>query len=266
MCLFLILKYGFQIWIKKIVPERYTKAVTVTKTRQVSVPTTVLKRVDDWEIVQTTENKAVEVPGYRIDEVQDSKIVEVEELQNYQLQPMSTGQAQVLSARDVGPVNGFHHSRRIGTEVFHPQDPRHQGVDEDQYQFSGSSTARGNGKPQPQQQPNTSRSNTFRSTGQQAVGGSSTARSSLGSTTDVDRSIGFKVRDGDANGVVVYRVAPGEAAERAGLRTGDVIIYVNNRPSRNLAEFRSVLSASSGPVQLQVRRRGAQKLMLSLYR
>jgi hypothetical protein len=114
-----------EIWIKKLVPERFSQPITVKKTRQVSVPTTVLREVDDWEVVQVTENKAVEVPGYRIDEVQDSKLIEVEELQNYSLQPLSTGQAQVLSARDIGPINGFHHSRRIGTEVFHPLDSRH---------------------------------------------------------------------------------------------------------------------------------------------
>lgn len=248
---------------KKIVPERYSQAITVKKTRQVSVPTTVLKQVDDWEIVQVTENKAIDVPGFRIDEVQDSKLVEVEELQNYQLQPTSTGQAQVLSYRDIGPVNGFHHSRRLGTEVFHPQDPRHAMVEEDQQPFSG--TNRGPASAKQQQQPHTGRSNTFRSSGQ-AISGSNTARSELGTTSDLDRSIGFKVRDGDANGVVVYRVSPGEAAERAGVRTGDVVIYCNNRPSRNLAEFRQVLNASSGPVLLQVRRRGAQKLMLTLHR
>lgn len=251
-----------EIWVKKLVPERFSQPIVVKKTRQVSVPTTVLRETDGWEVVQVTENRAVEVPGYRIDEVQDSKLVEVEELQNYALQPLSTGQAQILSAREVGPITGFHHSRRIGTEVYHPLDARHAGIEEDTAPFSGSL-----GRPL---SSNGSRNNgTFRKSGQQAMlgaGNTAPARNPLGLSTDLDKSIGFKVRDGDANGVVVYRVTPGEAAERAGVRNGDVIIYVNNRPSRNLAEFRSVLNGSGGPVLLQVRRRGVQKLSLTVHR
>jgi hypothetical protein len=235
-----------EIWVKKIVPERYSQSVTVRKQREVCVPTTVLREVDDWEVVQVTENRAVEVPGYRVDEVQDSKLVEVEELQNYSLQPQSTGHAQVISTRDIGPINGFHHSRRFGTEVFHPQDQRHAGIEEDSQPFSGSMSAR-------------PRSAAFRQVGQQAM----TARGAPPANSD---TIGFKVRDGDANGVVVYRVAPGEAAERAGVRQGDVVVYVNNRPSRNLNEFRQVINGSVGPVLLQVRRRGVQKLMLTVHR
>lgn len=46
---------------------------------------------DDEEIVRVTENRAIGVSGYRIDEVQDSKLVETEELQTYALQPQRSG-------------------------------------------------------------------------------------------------------------------------------------------------------------------------------
>lgn len=252
-----------QIWVKKLVPERYHQPVTVKKIRQVAVPTSVLRQVDDWEVVTVTENKPIEVAGYRIDEVQDSKLVEVEELQNYTLQPVSTGEASLIAARDVGPINGFHHSRRIGSEVFHAHDERHALIEEDHQPMSGTLG-----------RPLASTTGTKRSLNHSGVfnrtGPSASMRSASQSfsstTTEPDRAIGFKVRDTPENGVQVYRVVPSEAAERAGLRRNDIILYVNNRPTRNLTEFRQVLNASGGPVLMQVRRRGVQKLSLIVHR
>jgi len=166
-------------------------------------------------------------------------------------------------------------------KCFHPLDQRHAHLEEDSLPFSGTASFSGNGSQL--QRPQSSgglRPSNFRGTGQALINGSGSATTreknqfqqaaaasaSFGQTNEVDRSIGFKVRDGDANGVVVYRVSPGEAAERAGVRTGDVIIYVNNRPSRSIAEFRQVINNSTGPISLQVRRRGVQKLLLTVHR
>jgi S1-C subfamily serine protease len=66
--------------------------------------------------------------------------------------------------------------------------------------------------------------------------------------------------------VLVYSVAGGLAAERAGVRKDDLITFANNRPTRNLAEYRSVVDNSVGPILLQVRRRGGFKIMLTLHR
>lgn len=283
-----------EIWVKRVVPERYSQPISVRRTRQVAVPTTVLKQIDDYDVVTVTENRPVDVTGYRVDEVQDSMLVETEELQHPSLNPYGAPtQAQVLAVREIGPVHGFHHSRRLGTEVFHPADQRIAHVEEDSAPFSG--TVRPTSSPGFRPAPAAASSSPLRASGQRISGGGYTngysngtsrvgananplsqSMGSMGSTGplsssqalggDEAASLGFKVRDGDMQGVVVYRVAGGSAAERAGLRTADVIIYVNNRPARNLPEFRSVIGASVGPVLLHVRRRGMQKLMLTVHR
>jgi len=78
--------------------------------------------------------------------------------------------------------------------------------------------------------------------------------------------VGFRVRNSHANGVIVYSINPGEAAERAGLHVSDIVIYANNRPTRNLTEFRSVVNNTSGPIYLQVLRRGTKKLLITIHR
>ena len=50
-------------------------SVEVQKTRKVKVPATEIREVDDYEIVNVTENKAIEVDGYRVDQVKESKLV-----------------------------------------------------------------------------------------------------------------------------------------------------------------------------------------------
>jgi serine protease DegQ len=59
-------------------------------------------------------------------------------------------------------------------------------------------------------------------------------------------------------GVNVTRVEPGSGAERAGLRTGDVIVSVNGRPVRSAADLRSrvALSPVDSTVKVEVLRDG----------
>jgi len=283
-----------EIWVKRVVPERYSQPISVRRTRQVSVPTTVLRQVDDFDVVTVTENRPVQVPGYRVDEVQDSMLVETEELQHPSLNPYGApSRAQVLAVREIGPVHGFHHSRRLGTEVFHPADRRIAHVEEDSAPFSGTLRPASSAGFRPA--PAAASASPLRASGQrisgnghtsgyahgtssgyggpsrvaqplsQSLSGTAPLSSSTGPGGD-EVSLGFKVRDGDAQGVVVVRVAGGSAAERAGLRTADVVVYANNRPTRNLPEFRAVIAASVGPLLLHVRRRGMQKLMLTVHR
>ncbi|MEK7206631.1 MAG: DegQ family serine endoprotease [Pseudomonadota bacterium] len=54
-------------------------------------------------------------------------------------------------------------------------------------------------------------------------------------TPDVARQLGLP---GGANGVVISGVAPGSAAEEAGLQPGDVILEINRHPVRNTADFK----------------------------
>lgn len=254
-----------EIWVKKIVPEKYMKKVPVTKSRQVKVPTTVIKEVDDYEIVNVAGSKAIEVDGYRVDEVEDSRLVEVEEFQTYELRPFATGKAQVVASRDIGPVRGLHHSRRIGNQVFHVQDERVSSIDQDSAPDDTNRTSGfGMGRRQeeaPQQQRAPSRGGGSRAQSRNDAPQQATIPTNSGSG-----KLGAVLRDTASNGCVVVKVNPGEASERAGLRTNDIVTYVNNRPTRNLQEFRAVLNNTSGPLLCQVHRAGVRKLMINIVR
>lgn len=261
-----------EVWVKKVVPEKYMKKVEVKKSRKVKVPTTVLKNVEDYEVVEVTENKAVEVDGFRVDQVEDSKLVEVEEYQTYELHPQPTGESSVLGTRDIGPVRGAgHHSRRIGNEVYHPMDERTRDIEHDEapddvYRTRGGYSNRNvpalRGAGSQSARPSVRSAQIQPNYNDDMQGGSSADDANSAFTS----KIGFRVRNTNQNGVVVYRVAPGEAAERAGLHVSDVVIYANNKPTRNLTEFRSVVNNSTGPIYVQVKRRGGQKLLLTVHR
>jgi 2-alkenal reductase len=72
-----------------------------------------------------------------------------------------------------------------------------------------------------------------------------------------------------SEGVVIVRTVPGSPAEQAGLqgvdpdtgRVGDMIVAVNGRPIRTLADFTDELEAVKvpGEVELTVERSGAQR-------
>jgi serine protease Do len=65
----------------------------------------------------------------------------------------------------------------------------------------------------------------------------------------------------DSAGVVVSSVAPGSAAEEAGLRPGDIIEMVGNKPVANVAEFRKrIAERAEGESVLVLVRRGDQTL------
>ena len=62
-----------------------------------------------------------------------------------------------------------------------------------------------------------------------------------------------------AQGLVITSVEPGSSADEAGLRQGDVIVEVDRKPIRDVAEFRKTLSgAKKGQrVLFLVRREGS---------
>jgi len=120
-----------EIWVKKIVPEKYVERVPVTRVRQVQKPTTVVKEVESYETVQVPSTKKVLVDGYRVDEVQDSKVVEVEEYQDYELKPSPIGAPQINSTRDLGRLPNSRLSRSLGHQVFPQNHPSIKHVDMD---------------------------------------------------------------------------------------------------------------------------------------
>ncbi len=67
-----------------------------------------------------------------------------------------------------------------------------------------------------------------------------------------------EVTDGDSKGVQITAVDPASAAARGGLRPGDIIVAVNNRPVTGVDDFNSAASASKdGQLLLQIQRGNA---------
>ncbi len=73
-----------------------------------------------------------------------------------------------------------------------------------------------------------------------------------------DASLGIETElRGSNDGVLITRVIPGSAASRARLRRGDVIVAVEDRPTRSFDELRSVLAGKAVGDRVRVRfRRG----------
>ncbi len=62
--------------------------------------------------------------------------------------------------------------------------------------------------------------------------------------------------DTTARGVAVVSVEPDSIAQRVGLQKGDILVSLNNRPTPTVAELRAVVTGSSAPWRLGVRRGG----------
>ena len=82
-------------------------------------------------------------------------------------------------------------------------------------------------------------------------------------TPDVAQTLGLE----RVEGLVISAVAPGSAADEAGLRSGDVITQVNRRPVKNLAEYnREISRTEKGKSVLFLVRRGESSVFLALKR
>jgi serine protease Do len=81
-------------------------------------------------------------------------------------------------------------------------------------------------------------------------------------TPDVAESLGLGE---DVKGVVVSAVEPGSPADDAGLRRGDVIVEVNQKPVKDLASYRKAMEAvGRGKNILFLVRRGDNTIFLAL--
>ncbi len=66
----------------------------------------------------------------------------------------------------------------------------------------------------------------------------------------------------EVEGVAVFRVEPGSAAEEAGLREGDVVVAVNNRTVSSLDAFFDEIEDATGVIALTVWRDGNKLFMI----
>ena len=81
-------------------------------------------------------------------------------------------------------------------------------------------------------------------------------------TPDIAESLGLS---DEIKGVVVASVEPGSAADDAGLRRGDVIVEVNQKPVKDVASYRkAVEGAGKGKSLLFLVRRGDNTIFLAL--
>jgi serine protease DegQ len=67
---------------------------------------------------------------------------------------------------------------------------------------------------------------------------------------------------GSAKGAIVARLDPGSAADRAGLRPGDIVTAVNRTPVGSAAELVKVVHQEQGRIALNVQRGDAQTYLL----
>jgi len=82
-------------------------------------------------------------------------------------------------------------------------------------------------------------------------------------TPQLAESFGIERTDG----LVISAVKPGSAAEESGLRAGDVILEVNRKPVKNLADYnREVARNDKVKSVLFLVRRGQNSLFLALKR
>jgi S1-C subfamily serine protease len=77
---------------------------------------------------------------------------------------------------------------------------------------------------------------------------------------DVSGQLGSYFGVPDGTGILIREVRPGMAAEKAGLKAGDVIVKVDGKPVRTLAELRSQLrdKGEQKSVSLGILRKGAE--------
>lgn len=85
------------------------------------------------------------------------------------------------------------------------------------------------------------------------------------------RSIGLTVknthtRHTDGTGCLVTKVDESSPASRAGLKAGDLISSVANRPTSTVEQFREAVLQNPGPLVLSVNRDGRRNVSVTLYR
>ena len=71
--------------------------------------------------------------------------------------------------------------------------------------------------------------------------------------------------DKDLQGVVVRKVQPGSPADRAGVRSGDVILEIDNAPVTSMATFsKAIKKLKSGETAIVVVQRGERSQILEM--
>lgn len=222
----------------KDVRETYT----VTETR----PAVRQKEIWVKKTVPEKYMKQVEVPRTRVVRVPTTEMKQVE---GYTTREVTEGRPMSVEGYRIDEIlpDG---TRIRGGEVYHPEDDRVQSIPLDsrppsRQAIAGRSISRGSRRPK--QNPKI----LSRSLRQISAKADKVPTVNLG----LRLKTASGVRAGGA-GVQLANVGHEGACERAGLTKGDIIQYINNRPTRSTEEFNAVLAASSGPLHVTVLRGG----------
>jgi|EP00670_Eutreptiella_braarudii_P001659 hypothetical protein len=246
-----------EVWVKKIVKETVMQPYEVEKTRTRKVPVKEYKEVQGFETIRVPQEKVIMADSFRVDEVEETKIVEVEELQEFELQPVARGEPTVHKTRDLGRT-GNRLARRVAADD-HMSDAdtdSRAGTPEsfrgDHAAMRGSYAVAGRrNKALPgQHQAN------FRSGGHQ-MAGQLTGGQRLGVYV-----VNMEPRGA---GVSVTAVAAGGMAKRHGVQVGDIIQSVGRTPIADLKSFRRAVELYVGGSLLLKIQRNRQTMEVQLH-
>lgn len=248
---------------KSSVPQR--EEVKKVATRQVTVPTTVVKEVEEEVMVEIPTTKIVEIDAYRVEEIPakasgrhvEAKVVGLFDVADPRIRDVplhpSYANASSLTSRVMTPSS-------YGRLESRPQSR----------QIVASRSGLGSGAPsssqgRPASQSTATASATLPRIHNVSLPSITSAKRSLPAATGEYRiNLGLKLANSEQNGVSVTSVEPKGAGEVAGVRKGDLIAYVNNKPTRNMEEFKAVVNNSSGNILVAARRRGVAKLLITI--
>lgn len=243
-----------EVWVKKVVPERYVERIPVQRVRTVQRPTTVIREETAWETVAVPTTKRVVVPGYKVEQVADSKVVEVEEEQQFALRPEPMGPPEIRSTRDLG---------RLPNALSHLPDA-HPGARPEGVPVSQGGMYPYRSPPGQAAAPVFGGMNGYTN---RPASASPQASRAPANPLEFLRAHGMSVDEThsfhtDGTGVVVTRVERGSDAARAGLQLNDIITAVQGRPVQTVAEFVALLQRAPGAVTLHVNRDGRRNISL----
>eukprot|EP01012_Entosiphon_sulcatum_P040267 TRINITY_DN53918_c0_g1_i1.p1 TRINITY_DN53918_c0_g1~~TRINITY_DN53918_c0_g1_i1.p1 ORF type:complete len:556 (+),score=58.21 TRINITY_DN53918_c0_g1_i1:85-1752(+) len=79
-----------EVWVKQLVPEKYIVNEIKQGTRNVTVPTTVVREVEEVQEVERPVTKVIEKPSFKTETVVDKEVVEVDGYEDFELVPRGT--------------------------------------------------------------------------------------------------------------------------------------------------------------------------------
>lgn len=240
-----------EVWVKQTVPEDYIEDVPVVKTRRIRVP------VVDGEL---REEDGVELP----EPDRDEDRIEVLEMSGDE----DVGERDE-NLEDTDPVIVYpadHETVRDLDEV----SPEDMIAIHTRYELVTPRGSRETTTPGGRRLVVTPGGTKRYSVTQRASG---TTTPYYGSQVDGNyhlvkpASIGLHVRNAERqSGVAVAKVVPDQPGWEAGFRTHDLVTHVNNKPTRNLEQFRAVVHNSFGPLLVHVNRRCVGRVVLNVPR